>query len=94
MTQSSSDNTLLNGQTDAQPPSQHAQMTDEVENNGGNVNGKPRSESDHQDPERNGNIGGEKAEGGPPSPVGFWHSSLNQVRKTVILLWARTSKSC
>ena len=28
----------------------------------------------------------------PPKPVGFFHPALNNVRKQVFLLWARTSK--
>lgn len=29
---------------------------------------------------------------GPPKPVGFFHPALNNVRKQVFLLWAKTSK--
>lgn len=94
MTQASSENTLSNGHTNAPLPPQQSRKTDEVEKDKDDVERKLHGGSEPPDTERNRNIGGEKADNEPPSPVGFWDSSLNNVRKSVILLWARTSKSC
>lgn len=91
MTESSSDNPPLDDKNDSRSLPQHRRMSFESEKDGRDVNGEQSGQEHHTNGHTNGNVGGEKAQGGLPSHVGFWHSSLNQTRKNVVLLWARTS---
>lgn len=52
-----------------------------------------RNEADHLDEERGQDKGfNDVRDMKPHQSVGFWHHSMNKVRRHVIQLWARTGK--